>query len=165
MRLGSTKMALKMPFGQEYWNERNTSRYKLLMGVCDCLSGGEAERRAEAILPHPGWIAKQELAATELAAVLRCVRSSDASLLEHMQNLSKISLHYDPPRKNEVAPAACKVACYSCIHQVNQPFIMYAAFWRAGNTFIFRALCCANEKVGTGQLRKWQLGLMSLLFH
>lgn len=92
----ATKMALKMPFGQEYWNERNTSRYKLLMGVCDCLSGGEAERRAEAILPHPGWIAKQELAATELAAVLRCVRSSDASLLEHMQNLSKISLHYDP---------------------------------------------------------------------
>lgn len=29
-------------------------------------------------------------------AALRCVRGSDASLLEHVQNLSRISLHYDP---------------------------------------------------------------------
>ncbi len=56
------------------------------------------------------------------------------------------------PHKTEMGPAAYQAARYSCIHQVNQPFIMYAASWRAGITLIFRALYCANEKQGTSQL-------------
>lgn len=66
--------------------------------MCDCLSSGEDKKQAEAILPYPGRIAKEELAATVLDVMLRCVRSSDASLLEHVRNLSKILVHYDPTR-------------------------------------------------------------------
>lgn len=81
------------------------------------------------------------------------MRSSDASLLEHMQNLSKILLHYDPAQ-DRGRTAACKAVRYSGIHQVDQPFIMYAGPWRAGITFIFGDLYSANEKEGTGQLNK-----------
>lgn len=36
------------------------------------------------------------------------------------------------PPEMEAGSAACRAALYSGIHQVNQPFIMYAGFWRAG---------------------------------
>lgn len=75
----------------------------------------------------------------------------------HCLNTCKICQKYRfimTPHKTEVRPAVCKTSRYSGIHQVNQPFIMYAGSWRAGITFIFRALYCANEKEGTGQLHK-----------
>lgn len=58
------------------------------------------------------------------------------------------------PHKSEVGQTAYKAAPYSGIHQVNQPFIMYAGSRRAGIALIFRALYFANEKEGAGQLHK-----------
>lgn len=73
------------------------------------------------------------------------MRISDTLLVEHVQNLSKILLHYDL-HKTKVGPPACKAACYSGMYQVKQPFIMHAGSWRAGITFLCKALSCANEK-------------------
>lgn len=115
----------------------------IIEGVCDCLSSGEGKKWAPPIRPHLGWIAKQELAGAILEGLVGCARSSDASLLEHMQNLSRIFLHYDP---TQVWRAACRAAGYSGIHQVNQPFIMNAGVWRAEINFIFRALYFTNKK-------------------
>lgn len=75
----------------------------------------------------------------------------------HCLNTCKICQKYwfiMTPHKSEVGPTACKAAPYCGIHQVNQPFIMYAGSWRAGITLIFRALYCANETEGTGQLHR-----------
>lgn len=75
----------------------------------------------------------------------------------HCLNTCKICQKYRfimIQHKTEAGPAAYKTARHSGIHQANQPFIMYAGSWRAGITFIFTALYCANAKEGTGRLHK-----------
>lgn len=135
-----------MSFGQGYWNERNTSLY-----INNRRSVWLSERWWGRGEPGPSSLTWAELPSrvwpvTALEAVPRRVRSSLASLLEHMQKICQEYRFIMIPRKTEVRPTACRAARYGGKHQVNQTFIMYAGSWRAGINFIFTAPYFANGK-------------------
>lgn len=88
---------LKCHLGRDIEMKETPLCISIIEGVCDCLSGGEGRRRARAILPHLGWIARQELGRHSIRK--RCWGVWGVRMLhcfEHVQNLSRISLHYDP---------------------------------------------------------------------
>lgn len=84
------------------------------------------------IPPSPGLTSASALEAAEVCEGFRCDTAPT-----HAKICQEYRFIMIPP-ETEAGSAACREALYSGIHQVNQPFIMHAGFWKAGIYFIFQ---------------------------